>query len=224
LSTTLQFNDANLIPAIAQDRLTGQVRMFAWMNPESLKLTLATGRATFYSRSRKRLWVKGESSGNALAVASIHADCDEDVLLLLVDPQGPSCHTGQPTCFFRRLDTEGNCSSEVVPARAFLEELEAELLLRQNSLASKSYTRQLLDSGSGKIGEKLREEAGELAEAIAVESDERVASEAADLLYHLLVGLRLRDIPLREVIEVLARRSGISGLAEKANRPSTPDS
>lgn len=222
--TTLRYDEAGLIPAIAQDRLTGQVRMFAWMNAEALRVTLETGRATFFSRSRQRLWTKGETSGNTLAVSSVHADCDEDVLLLMVDPAGPSCHTGQPTCFFKRVTGVGERTTEATAAAAFLQVLEDDLERRKASPASQSYTRQLLEAGSEKIAEKLREEAAELGEAIANESDERVSGEAGDLLYHLMVGLRLRGISLRSVIEVLARRSGVSGLQEKASRtsPSKP--
>lgn len=218
MTEQLKFNDQGLIPAIAQDRLTGRVAMVAWMNQDALRQTWESGRATFFSRSRQAIWQKGESSGNVLRVHSIYADCDADVLLLLVDPQGPSCHTGRPTCFFRRLAEDGTSVEVPTPAAAFLQQLEAELIQRQTETSAKSYTRSLLDGGAEKIGEKLREEAGELAAAIANESDERVANEAADLVYHLMVALRLRDVDLRRVIEVLAKRSGTSGLEEKAAR------
>jgi phosphoribosyl-ATP pyrophosphohydrolase/phosphoribosyl-AMP cyclohydrolase len=218
----ISFDEKGLVPAVVQDRLTGQVRMVAWMNAESLALTLRTGRATFYSRSRKALWQKGETSGHYLIVHGVYADCDADTLLVLVDPSGPSCHTGRPTCFFRRTDEHGALHDEPREASAFLQELEDEIRSRASATADttaeKSYTKSLLDAGAGKIGEKLREEAGELADAIANETDERVASEAGDLLYHLLVGLRSRGVDLRRVIEVLAARAGTSGHAEKAAR------
>lgn len=211
--------DANgLIPAIAQDRLTGQIRMVAWMNAEALRVTIETGRATFFSRSRGRLWVKGETSGHHLTVRSVHADCDADTLLLLVDPVGPSCHTGRPTCFFRLAGPDGAFRDVEREAGAFLWELEAEIGTRMGASAAGSYTKSLLDGGPGKVADKIREEAGELGAAIEGESRERVESEAADLLYHVLVGLRLRDVPLRRVIEVLAARAGTSGHAEKAGR------
>ncbi len=215
----IAYDDQGLIPAIVQDRLTGEVRMVAWMNREALARTLETGLATFFSRSRGRLWQKGESSGNTLQVARVVADCDADTLLLLVDPAGPSCHTGRPSCFFRDLDPTGEVADAPVPVAPFLLELEQVLAQRQASSADKSYTRSLLDGGAERIAGKIREEADELARALEAESDERVASEAADLLYHALVGLRLRGVDLRSVLDVLAKRSGTSGHAEKAARP-----
>lgn len=220
----LTFDSQGLLPAVAQDRLTGQVRMVAYMNREAVERTLSTGRATFFSRSRQKLWEKGESSQNTLQVHSIFVDCDADTLLLLVEPAGPSCHTGRPTCFFRRLESDGSLHDESVEANAFLQVLEAEIEARTRATADNSYTRSLLDGGARKIGSKLREESGELAEALESESDERVASEAADVVYHLLVGLRLRRIPWRRVIEVLDSRAGVSGHAEKAaRRPAGPN-
>jgi phosphoribosyl-AMP cyclohydrolase / phosphoribosyl-ATP pyrophosphohydrolase len=210
--------DKGLIPAVAQDRLTGQVRMVAWMNAEALRRTVETGHATFFSRSRNAIWQKGETSGHHLVVSAVYADCDEDTLLLLVDPAGPSCHTGRPTCFFRQVDETGAVRDVARDASTFLWELESEIEERATASATKSYTRSLLDGGAPKIGEKIREEAGELAVALEKETDDRVANEAADLLYHVLVGLRLRAVPLRKVIEVLAKRSGTSGLVEKASR------
>jgi len=217
----ITFDAQGLVTAIAQDRATGEVRMVAWMNEAALEQTLASGLATFFSRSRGKLWVKGETSGHRLRVASVHADCDADTLLLLVDPEGASCHTGRPTCFFRRVSPEGIGEPEQV-ALPYLFELEATIEERAASTAVKSYTRSLLDGGAVKIGAKLDEEAGELARALAGESDERVASEAADLLYHLLVGLRLRGVPLRAVVSALLARSAQSGHAEKAARSPRP--
>jgi phosphoribosyl-ATP pyrophosphohydrolase/phosphoribosyl-AMP cyclohydrolase len=216
------YDSAGLITAVAQDRLTGQVRMVAWMNAEALRRTLETGRATFYSRSRQALWEKGETSGNGLRVSSVYADCDADTLLLLVEPEGPSCHTGRPACFFRRVEQDGRVVDVTREASAFLWELETEIANRASATADRSYTRALLDGGAAKIGDKLREEANELARALESESDDRVANEAGDLVYHLLVGLKLRGIPLRTVIEVLAGRAGTSGLDEKRSRESPP--
>ncbi len=214
----IKFDEQGLAPAVIQDRLTGEVRMVAYMNREALARTLDTGRATFFSRSRKALWEKGESSGHTLQVRELYVDCDADALLVLVDPVGPSCHTGQPSCFFRHLDETG-VRDESVPAAAFLMLLEREIETRKVSTARKSYTKSLLEGGSAPIGCKLREEAAELANAIASESDERVASEAADVVYHLLVGLAHRGVSFRTVLEVLAKRSGTSGHDEKASRP-----
>jgi phosphoribosyl-ATP pyrophosphohydrolase/phosphoribosyl-AMP cyclohydrolase len=215
----LKWNDDGLLPAVAQDRLTGQVRMLAWMNREALEATLRTGFATFYSRSRRALWQKGETSGNALRVQRVVADCDADTLLLLVDPAGPSCHTGRETCFFETVES-GAARADVAPrdAAPFLALLEDEIRERAHSTAAKSYTRSLLDGGVEKINAKIQEEAGELCAALRGESDERVANEAGDVIYHLLVGLRARGIEWRRVMEVLAARAGRSGHAEKASR------
>jgi phosphoribosyl-ATP pyrophosphohydrolase/phosphoribosyl-AMP cyclohydrolase len=214
----LVFSEGGLIPAIVQDRLTGQVRMLAYANREALGRTLETGRATFFSRSRGELWEKGATSGNVLHVTAVIADCDADAVLYLVDPVGPTCHTGAPSCFFRRVGEDGAAAESGVDAAAFLEELEREIASRKQSSAARSYTKHLLEGGAARIGEKLREEAAELAEAIASESDDRVASEAADVLYHALVGLASRGVPLRAVIAKLAARAGTSGHAEKAGR------
>jgi len=215
---SLQFDERGLIPAVVQDRLTGQVRMLAWMNQEALRRTLESGRATFYSRSRAKLWEKGETSGNGLKVVSVTADCDADTLLVLADPEGPSCHTGRPSCFFQRVLPDGSLEQLAVDAEPFLAKLEDVIRQRQSSPADQSYTRSLLDGGAERIGSKIREEAAELAQSIAGESDERVAAEAGDLIYHLLVGLRLRGVELAAVLEVLAARSGTSGHTEKARR------
>lgn len=188
------------------------------MNQEALTRTLETGKATFYSRSRQALWEKGESSGHFLRVQRISADCDADVLLLLVDPEGPSCHTGRPNCFFHEVREADVLVEQPSGALPFLGELEALIESRAESTAERSYTRSLLDGGPTKIGEKLREEADELSRAIADESEDRVASEAADLVFHALVGLRARGVPVRAVLDKLASRMGQSGHAEKASR------
>jgi phosphoribosyl-ATP pyrophosphohydrolase/phosphoribosyl-AMP cyclohydrolase len=213
----LKFDESGLITAVAQDRATGEIRMVAWMNAEAVEKTLETGLATFYSRSRKKLWVKGETSNHRLRVASVIADCDGDTLLLLVDPEGPTCHTGRPSCFFRPLAAEGPTDAER-QALPYLFELESVIRERQASSAERSYTRSLLDGGAPKVAAKITEEARELVAALEGESNARVASEAADLVYHVLVLLRLRDVPLRDVVNELIGRSSQSGHAEKASR------
>jgi phosphoribosyl-ATP pyrophosphohydrolase/phosphoribosyl-AMP cyclohydrolase len=213
----LKFDERGLIPAIVQDRLTGEVRMCAFMNQEALERTLSTGLATFFSRSRQALWEKGETSGNALHVREVYADCDGDTLLVLVDPFGPSCHTGRPSCFFRRISGEG-IGPEGEQAEPFLLRLEGEIEARRNSTAAKSYTKSLLEAGAARIGDKVREEADEFARAAVGETDERTTSEAADVVYHLLVGLALRRIAWRDVLGALAKRMGTSGHTEKAAR------
>lgn len=214
----LKFDEAGLIPAIAQDHLSGQVRMMAYMNEAALARTLETGKATFFSRSRGQLWTKGETSGHVLSVLSVVADCDADTLLLSVLPHGPSCHTGRPACFFRKVSGPSELTDMAAEAKPFLMELGDVLESRKHSTEEKSYTKSLLLGGPEKIGAKLREEAGELAVAIASESDERVLAEASDLLYHAMVGLTQRGLTLRQVIEVLAKRTHQSGHAEKASR------
>lgn len=214
----LKFNEQGLIPAIVQDRLTGEVRMMAWMNQEAVDRTLSTGRATFFSRSRNKLWVKGEESGNVLNVSQVFADCDGDTLLVLCEPQGPSCHTGQDNCFFVPLSLSKTESSGSELAKPFTELLEQVLEARKSSTTEKSYTRSLFEGGATKIGQKITEEAGEVVAALHNESNERVVSEAADVFYHLLVGLRLRNLSWRDVLTVLSARFGVGGHVEKSSR------
>jgi phosphoribosyl-ATP pyrophosphohydrolase/phosphoribosyl-AMP cyclohydrolase len=213
----LAFDAAGLAPAIVQDRLTGEVRMLGWVSAASLAATAQSGRMTFFSRSRNELWEKGATSGNALSVARMAADCDRDAILALVDPRGPTCHTDRPSCFFQSFDGE-ETSDEAAPAAPYLVELERVIESRREAREGSSYTRDLLAGGAARIGAKIREEAGELAEAIDNESNERVASEAADVLYHLMVGLASRGVSLRDAIGVLASRAGVGGHAEKARR------
>lgn len=222
--SSLRFDQHGLIVAVVQDHLSGEIRMVAWMNQEALEQTLASGWATFYSRSRQRLWVKGESSGHRLRVHSIHADCDGDTLLLGVSAEGPSCHTGARNCFFNPVDRSMQLADDASasPAAPVLVRLETIIAGRRSSTGEKSYTKSLFDAGSGRIGEKITEEAAEVVQALEHESHERVAAEAADLLFHLLVGLRSREVSLAQVIEVLRGRMGVSGHLEKASRKGPP--
>ncbi len=216
----LKWNEAGLVPAIVQSDLGGEIRMLAWCNRKALEKTLATGKAHFYSRSREMQWMKGESSGNTIDVRSVWLDCDGDTLIFVADPSGPSCHTGEQTCFFERLDRERDASGTEPKAVALpaLAELARVLRARKEAAGEKSYTKRLLEGGVAKINEKIAEEARELCDALAGESDKRVASEAADLLYHALVGLLARDIDPLDVVDVLRSRFGTSGLDEKASR------
>ena len=210
----LKWDSAGLVTVVALDRHDGDVRMVAHANREAVERTLATRTGWFWSRSRGALWQKGESSGHVLHVHEVWVDCDGDALVYLVDPIGPSCHTGATSCFFRRLDAEG--TDHALPTLA---RLTATIAARAKSDGEKSYTKSLLEKGAPKIGEKIREEGGELADALANESDERVVSEAADVLYHVMVGLQLRGLALHDVAAELARRFGTSGHDEKAARP-----
>ncbi len=219
MSLDERFDRENLLPVVVQDELTGEVRMVAWASREALAKTMETGKATFFSRSRDELWEKGATSGNAIAVSEVRADCDEDCLLYAGRPSGPSCHTGQETCFFRVVrDAKGTLVlAEPGPPTA-LARLERVLEERRTSSADKSYTKSLYEGGAARIGAKITEEAGELARAIASETDARVVSEAADLLFHAMVGLRSRGVALRDVYAEIARRMGTSGHDEKRAR------
>jgi len=214
----LKLDEKGLVAVIAQDAETGEVRMMAHADREAVEQTLETGFAYFYSRSRQQLWKKGESSGNVLRVRSVWIDCDGDTLIYLVDPEGPSCHTGAETCFFRRLDDDGRIRDAGESAQPTLLRLEQTLEERKSSTSAQSYTRSLLDAGPDKVDAKIREEAAELGQALREEPDARVVSESADVIYHLLVGLILRRIPLRAVLGELSSRFSKSGHEEKASR------
>lgn len=208
------FNADGLVAAIVQHAHTGEVLMLGWMNREALERTVDTGQVWFYSRSRQTLWRKGETSGNTLAARELRLDCDGDAVLVRAEPAGPTCHTGTTSCFFSPLgrpDDDG-------PSGGALGDLWRTLEARRDAGVDSSYTARLLAGGAGAINAKITEEAGELAAAIDGESDERVISEAADLVYHLLVGLLSRQITPAEVYRELARRAGVSGLVEKAGR------
>ena len=191
--------------------------MFAFATNQAVRATLETGQATFWSRSRGELWQKGRTSGNEIRVNRVLVDCDSDCLVYSGEPHGNSCHTGAANCFFQVLEG-GELKQTSERPQTILATLEAVLESRKTSTGEASYTKSLYEKGAPAIGAKIREEAGELAQAIEGESDNRVVSEAADTLYHLLVGLRSRSIPLREVLGELARRLGTGGHEEKAAR------
>jgi phosphoribosyl-ATP pyrophosphohydrolase/phosphoribosyl-AMP cyclohydrolase len=214
-----------LVTAVVQHAETGAVLMVAAMSKDALALTLERGRATFWSRSRGALWEKGETSGNALHVVEVRIDCDGDAILVRARPSGPTCHTGAPSCFFRTRDGAAWRGSEPpagaephVLARLFATVLDRKAGRGATQAEGKSYTRTLLAGGPAAIGAKIREEADELARALEAEGDERVAAEAADLVFHALVGLAARDVGLDAVLAVLAGRHGTSGIDEKARR------
>jgi phosphoribosyl-AMP cyclohydrolase / phosphoribosyl-ATP pyrophosphohydrolase len=213
----LQFGDHGLVPVVVQDHLTGEVRMVAYATAEAIEKTVQTGRATFWSRSRGELWEKGRTSGNAIDVRRVLVDCDADCVVYSGEPHGASCHTGAESCFFQVLEN-GALSQASDQPQTLLSTLEAVLESRKKAKGDKSYTKSLYDAGPAAIGAKVREESDELGRALESEGDERVVSEAADLLYHLLVALRWRAIPLRRVLAELGRRLGTSGHAEKAAR------
>jgi phosphoribosyl-ATP pyrophosphohydrolase/phosphoribosyl-AMP cyclohydrolase len=215
----LKFDSAGLVTVVVQDQNTGEIRMLAHANEAAVQATLESGFAHFFSRSRGKLWRKGESSGHGLRVSQVWVDCDGDALVYLATPEGPSCHTLRETCFFKQLGADGEMIEDAEHhAQSTLPRLWTELDGRRRSTATKSYTKSLLEAGPAKINEKIEEEAGELAKAIASETPERVISEAADVLYHVLVGLLARDVTLTDVEAELSKRFHQSGLAEKAAR------
>lgn len=200
----VEFDEAGLVPCIAQDADTGEVLTLAYMNEEALGLTESTGEIHYFSRSRQKIWKKGETSGNVQKVRQLRVDCDGDALLALVEPAGPACHTGERTCFYRGLESGGDF--EPVNGEA-LAELERTLDARAKERPEGSYTVELLEN-SDLAAEKVLEEAEEVTRAVREESDDRVANEAADVLYHLTVLLKSRDVGLDQVMEVLnGRRS-----------------
>jgi len=196
----IDFNKGDgLVPAIVQDADTGAVLMLAYMNREALAQTLARKRAVFYSRSKQRLWEKGESTGHTLDVVDVVADCDNDTLLVTARPRGPACHNGTLTCF-------GDESRSAATNIAFLAKLEGVIAQRATLKPESSYTAKLLDKGVGRVAQKVGEEGVELALAGASEGDDKVVEEAADLLFHMLVLLRARGVSLSQVVRQLESR------------------
>jgi phosphoribosyl-AMP cyclohydrolase / phosphoribosyl-ATP pyrophosphohydrolase len=193
----LAFGEDGLLPCVVQDWRTGEVLTVAWMNEEALARTRASGETWFWSRSRQELWHKGETSGNVQRVRELRWDCDADTLLALVEPAGPACHTGERTCFHNGVAAPA--PHEALPA---LERVVAE---RRAAPSAGSWTAKLL-ADPPLIGAKVQEEAEEVARAAREESDERVAEEAADVLYHLTVLLASRDLSLEDAYEVLNAR------------------
>jgi phosphoribosyl-AMP cyclohydrolase / phosphoribosyl-ATP pyrophosphohydrolase len=209
----VRFDERGLVPCVMQDWATGEVLTLAYMNGAALQRTLDTGEMHFFSRSRDELWHKGETSGNVQRLRQIRYDCDGDALVALVEPAGPACHTGQRSCFYRDLSGTADPDVDAPPAEGEPQPaaheatgaLERTLLDRRDRRPNGSYTVELLDDPA-RIGDKVREEAEEVTRAAASESDERVAEEAADVLYHLQVLLLSRGVPIGTVLETLNAR------------------
>ena len=195
-----------LLPAIVQDASTSRVLMVGYMNTEALKATLAAGFVTFFSRSRNRLWQKGETSGNRLRFRGAFEDCDGDALVILAKPEGPTCHLGTTSCFVAETD-----------GPAWLAELSAIIGDRAESGDPSSYTRKLLDAGPQRIGQKIGEEGVEVALAAVSRDAAGCAEEVADLLYHVAVLMKARDFGWDEVVAVLKQRHAKASNASTAS-------
>ena len=191
----IDFTTCPMVPAVVQDASSGTVLMLGYMNRQALEKTLETGKVTFFSRSRRQLWTKGETSGNFLYLEEIHSDCDNDALLVLARPAGPTCHTGETSCF------------GFVRPRDMVSELESVIRERKNSPQRDSYCSRLFGAGTAQIARKVGEEAVELVvEAMKTGNNERLLDESADLVFHLLVLLTARDCAWKDVLDVLKKR------------------
>ncbi|WP_339295264.1 bifunctional phosphoribosyl-AMP cyclohydrolase/phosphoribosyl-ATP diphosphatase HisIE [Paenibacillus sp. FSL W7-1279] len=213
VSEHIRWDALGLVPAIVQDAQSKQVLMMAYMNRESLRLTLESGETWFWSRSREELWHKGATSGNVQTVVSMTYDCDGDTLLLQVNPKGPACHTGQTTCFFNEITVQGQKSEPVNNHAAaesgrfaVLAELEEVIAQREVERPEGAYTTYLFDKGVDKILKKVGEEASETIIAAKNKDNAELKLEISDLIYHLLVLLQERKLPLDEIMDELSRR------------------
>ena len=217
----IDWNKNPLIPAIAQDFETNEVLMLAYMNEEAYNLTLSTSYAHYFSRSKQRIWKKGESSNHTQEIKDMLLDCDADTLVLKIKQNGVACHTGTKSCFFTSVTQNKTILSQEVDTSTMygiVDTLYHTVLERKSETNSKkSWTKKLLNDKELMLS-KIREEADEVCVAIDKESDEQVIYESADLLYHTLVGLGYRDISPDRVKQELARRFGMSGIEEKEQR------
>ena len=209
----IRFDERGLVPCVMQDARSGEVLTLAYMNREALELTLESREIHLYSRSRREIWHKGASSGNIQRLRQLRYDCDADALVALVDPAGPACHTGERSCFYRDLEGTADPAEDAPPVPGepaptpyeALAQLERTLLARQKQRPEGSYTVELLDDSS-LAGSKVKEEAGEVVKAVNGESEERVAEEGADVIYHLAVLLLSRGVSMAEVLQILNGR------------------
>ena len=211
----------NLIPVITQDATTNEVLMLAYMNQEALELTLKTNYAHYFSRSKQRIWKKGESSNHLQEIVEVLVDCDNDTLLLKVNQEGVACHTGRKSCFFTKLDTNETISEvEINTSNTYgiIDTLYHTILEKKNDDPTKSYTAKLLQGKENSMLKKIVEEAGEFTFAIKDNDINEAIYEAADITYHVLVALASKNISPDRIKQELARRFGISGIEEKNSR------
>lgn len=223
LLEAIKWDAQGLVPAIAQEARTGEVLMLAYMSRESLAATLRDGYATYYSRSRQSLWRKGETSGHLQKLVDLRLDCDGDTLLLRVAQNGPACHTGEDTCFFREQDA-GGWSASTPPPATVLQALCETISARRLADPAQSYVAKLFAGGQDKILKKVGEEAAETIIAAKNDDPQALAYETADLFFHVLVMLVERGLHVNDVLRELAWREGVSGIAEKAARGQGNDS
>jgi phosphoribosyl-ATP pyrophosphohydrolase/phosphoribosyl-AMP cyclohydrolase len=211
--------NGGLIPAVIQDIDTNEVLMLGYMNEEALELTKKTGLVHYFSRSKQRIWKKGETSGHTQEVKEILIDCDNDTLLIKVKQNGVACHTGRKSCFFTNLE-KGEIVSEVEeePEYNFIDKLYHTLLERKSADAKSSYVASLYAKGENTILKKIVEEAGEFCFAIKDNDKQEMIYEAADLVFHSMVALAHKNIHPEAILNELKRREGISGIEEKKNR------
>jgi phosphoribosyl-ATP pyrophosphohydrolase/phosphoribosyl-AMP cyclohydrolase len=202
----VKFDEQGLIPAVVQHARSGEVLMLGYMNEQALQQTLATRQVTFWSRSRQALWTKGATSGNLLRLVEIRQDCDGDALLVQAEPAGPTCHTGEPSCFYRALDEA--VLAQRLPPSGILIELTDIINQRAATRPEGSYTAKLLNGGVDRIGKKIGEEAAEVIIAAKNAAPDELSWELADLLYHSLVLLVQQGVPLEAVWRELRRRHG----------------
>jgi phosphoribosyl-ATP pyrophosphohydrolase/phosphoribosyl-AMP cyclohydrolase len=206
VSEEIQFDRRGLVPVIAQDATTGAVLTLAYANREALERTLSSGEAHYYSRSRDELWRKGASSGNTQRVVEVRVDCDGDALLYRVLPSGPACHTGEKSCFFTTLAGEKITPGGEADFGVIVDRLAATIAQRHREMPEGSYTAKLLGGGTERVAQKVGEEAIEV--VVAALKGEKLAEEASDLVYHLLVLLEERGVGIEEVARVLRDRHG----------------
>lgn len=217
----VDWNKQPLLPVIVQDNTTNEVLMMAYMDKEALTLSLQTKLAHYFSRSKQRIWKKGESSGHVQHIKSFLIDCDNDTLLLKVDQEGVACHTGRKSCFFTELESGSETmAAEVDTTSAYgvIDTLYHTILERKSADPETSWTAKLLSKGENTILKKVVEEAGEFSFAVKDNNEEEIVYEAADLTYHVLVALGYKNISPDRIKQELARRFGMSGIAEKAAR------
>jgi len=217
----VDWEKSELLPVIVQEVGTNEVLMMAYMNKEALELSLSTKTAHYFSRSKQRIWKKGESSGHTQAIQEFLLDCDNDTLLIKVIQEGVACHTGRKSCFFTNIETGESVSEVEVDSAAMygvIDELYHIILDRKNADPESSWTAKLFAKGENTILKKIVEEAGELCFAVKDDNEEEIIYEAADLVYHCMVALGLKNISPDRIKQELARRFGMSGIAEKNAR------